>query len=82
MLPYLPTFAVLVLGCTLTAYRQHRHSRAPAKLDEESELRVKSDAAEAAAKHFKWIFLPVYLLVMGSDWLQVSFATRQTWRAC
>lgn len=72
MLPYLPTFAVLVLACASTAYRQHRQDRAPPKLDEESELRVKTIDAEAAAKNFKWIFLPVYLLVMGSDWLQVS----------
>ena len=72
MLPYLPTFAVLVAGCALTAFRQHRHNEAPARLDEESELRAKTDEAEAAAKHFKWIFLPVYLLVMGSDWLQVG----------
>lgn len=72
MLPYLPTFAVLVLGCALTAYRQHRQDRAPPKLDEESELRTKTADAEEAAKNFKWIFLPVYLLVMGSDWLQVS----------
>lgn len=72
MLPYLPTFAVLVLACALTAYRQRRQDRAPATLDEESELRVKTADAEAAAKKFKRIFLSVYLLVMGSDWLQVS----------
>lgn len=41
-------------------------------VNEESELRAKTTDAEAAAKNFKWIFLPVYLLVMGSDWLQVS----------
>ena len=72
MLPYIPIFGVLVLACTQTAYRQHPLDRAPRKPDEETELRLKTDAAEAAAKHLKWNFLPVYLLVMGSDWLQVS----------
>lgn len=79
MLPYLPTFAVLVLGCALMAYCQHRQDTASPMLDEESELRAKTADAEAAARNFKWVFLPVYLLVMGSDWLQVSPACRETW---
>ena len=72
MLPYIPTFAVLVASCSIVAYRQHRKESTLQPEDEESELRIKSIDAEAAATRFKKIFLPVYLLVMGSDWLQVS----------
>lgn len=70
MLPYIPSFAVLVVSCSIVAYRQHRKESAIQPEDEETELRIKSIDAEASATQFRRIFLPVYLLVMGSDWLQ------------
>ncbi len=71
MLPYTPTFAAMVFICSVFGYRQYGQRAAPRDVDEESDLRIKSVDAEAAASQFKRIFLPVYLLVMGSDWLQV-----------
>lgn len=71
MLPYVPSFAVLVISCSFVAYQQHRKQSVIQPEDEESELRIKSIDAETSASQFRRIFLPVYLLVMGSDWLQV-----------
>jgi len=76
MLPYIPSFAVLVVSCSIVAYRQHRKESAIQPEDEETELRIKSIDAEASATQFRRIFLPVYLLVMGSDWLQVRSLAR------
>jgi hypothetical protein len=67
---YTVTFAVLALSSGLLAYRQHR--------DDDALRQPKDDAAEAQsvdlqsiATRFKRVFLPVYCLIMGSDWLQV-----------
>lgn len=69
---YQVTFAILVLGTGYVAYRHHRREFWPRETpDEESELQFKSLEAEASAARFKRTFIPVYLLVMGSDWLQV-----------
>jgi hypothetical protein len=69
---YQVTFSVLVLGTGYVAYRHHADDfkpRAPPIDDDEDQSSIQS---ESAARSFKRIFLPVYLLVMASDWLQVS----------
>lgn len=43
---------------------------ATSKICEEEEEKVDRQGVEEASR-FRWLFLRVYLLVMGSEWLQV-----------
>lgn len=62
---YRTTFAVLVVGSVGLAYSQYRRDREALK-----DAKAGSVELNNAATAFKWKFIPVYLLVMGSDWLQ------------
>ena len=67
---YQVTFAVLVISSCWLAWIQHRHEfQAPPSKDAESEAQVHELHGDPS--RFRKIFIPVYLLVMGSDWLQV-----------
>lgn len=61
---YQLTFAVLVVCSCGLAYTQHRSDLKSDYGDQPADI-------NRAAKRFRWLFIPVYLLVMGSDWLQV-----------
>ncbi|ELR02269.1 hypothetical protein GMDG_05339 [Pseudogymnoascus destructans 20631-21] len=62
---YRNTFAVLVVGSVSLAYSQYQRDREALK-----DAKAGSVELNNAATSFKWKFIPVYLLVMGSDWLQ------------
>ncbi|KFY03525.1 hypothetical protein O988_01421 [Pseudogymnoascus sp. VKM F-3808] len=62
---YRTTFAVLVVGSVGLAYSQYKRDREAVK-----DAKAGSVELNHAAASFKWKFIPVYLLVMGSDWLQ------------
>lgn len=64
---YRTTFAVLVVGSVGLAYSQYRRDREALK---SADAKAGSVELNNAATAFKWKFIPVYLLVMGSDWLQ------------
>jgi hypothetical protein len=69
------TFAVLSLCGGFLAYTQHKDdfdTVQPKDTDGSTLSRVED--LETAASHFKKTFLPVYLLIMGSDWLQVRLS--------
>jgi hypothetical protein len=69
---YQATFFVLVLGSGYVAYNHHKDEiwfQEPS--DEDNRAQTKSLKLEASAAQFKKAFIPVYMLIMGSDWLQV-----------
>lgn len=74
---YIITFAILLASGGFLAYSQHKNDVQQALLSKEGRL----EAAEivSSASQFMRRFIPVYLLVMASDWLQVH-RNRQLWR--
>ena len=73
---YQVTFVVLVLGSSYVAYHHHKDeiwSQEPS--GDEDRAQAKNLKIEASAAQFKKVFIPVYMLVMGSDWLQVCDRT-------
>jgi hypothetical protein len=67
---YQITFAVLVIASCWLAWTQHRHELRPPP-SKEGETEAQTDKGHGDPGQFRRIFIPVYLLVMGSDWLQV-----------
>ncbi|KAI9702840.1 MAG: hypothetical protein M1836_008054 [Candelina mexicana] len=62
-------FGFLVVLCALLTWRRHqRDAELAAETDSEGETPSQSQKAEAS--RFTKLFLIVYLLVMGADWLQ------------
>jgi MFS family permease len=80
---YQITFAVLVITSCWLAWIQHRKSelQSPPSSKEDSELEEQgllegpqvNYSSRPDPAHFRKIFIPVYLLVMGSDWLQGAY---------
>jgi hypothetical protein len=69
---YQVTFVVLVLGSGYVAYHHHKDDIwSQESSGEEGRAQTKNPKIEASATQFKKVFIPVYMLVMGSDWLQV-----------
>lgn len=67
---YQVTFTALVISSCCLAWTQHGHKlQAPPAQDAESEAQVYELHSDLS--RFRKNFIPVYLLVMGSDWLQV-----------
>jgi hypothetical protein len=67
------SFAVLVVSSGWLAWTQHKHElQPPSSKDAEAEAEVHEPHGDPI--RFRKIFLPVYLLVMASDWLQVPFS--------
>ena len=67
---YQLTFAVLVITSCWLAWTHHKHElKAPPSREATLEGSVLETHGDP--KQFRRIFIPVYLLVMGSDWLQV-----------
>lgn len=66
---YDSAFIFLISGCGLLTWRQYRKRE---EMPEEKLLTqpVVTPRAKAEAREFQWLFLTVYCLVMGSDWLQ------------
>jgi hypothetical protein len=64
---YRTTFGVLVAGSVALAYSQYQRDKIASRADDG---RSGSVELNNAATVFKKTFIPVYLLVMGSDWLQ------------
>lgn len=62
-------FAVLVVSCIVLTWRQYT---AKSTTPEEKALvdNATTPQAKADASRFVYLFLLVYCLVMGSDWLQ------------
>jgi hypothetical protein len=68
---YQVSFAVLVIASGWLAWKQHKHElQHPSP--EEASPEVHSHEPHGDPNQFREIFTPVYLLVMGSDWLQVA----------
>jgi hypothetical protein len=68
---YQVTFVVLCIGSGWLAWLQHKHElRSPPS--KEGETEAQSHEPHGDPNKFRKIFIPVYLLVMGSDWLQVN----------
>lgn len=67
---YTATFGTLVVFSSLLAYYQHSQKPPPTST-EEAVGETQAIDLEHAASSFKMTFLPVYLFVMASDWLQV-----------
>jgi hypothetical protein len=67
---YQVSFVVLVITSGWLAWTQHKHELLPPS-SKESEA---EGQAHGDPNRFRNIFIPVYLLVMGSDWLQVLFS--------
>lgn len=70
---YRTTFAVLVVASVGLAYSQYQRDKEALK-----DAKAGSVELNNAATSFKWKFIPVYLLVMGSDWLQAIRTPRKT----
>ncbi|KAI9673045.1 MAG: hypothetical protein M1817_003209 [Caeruleum heppii] len=62
-------FVALILTCAFLKYRQHQQET-QTRLDRELDDGVKHSEKRPEADHFTKLFLVVYLLVMGADWLQ------------
>jgi hypothetical protein len=75
---YQLSFAVLVIiSCGLT-WAHHKHElKAPPSSKEATLGGVLESHGDP--KRFRRIFIPVYLLVMGSDWLQVLLCPRMVY---
>lgn len=71
---YRSTFAGLLLLNSVVLYRSYRAKTAslpePPPLSEKVEHRGREDNDGERVQRLKWLFLPVYLLVNGADWLQ------------
>ncbi|TVY18763.1 Molybdate-anion transporter [Lachnellula arida] len=72
---YPTNFAALALINVLLAYREYKQEVVIEPEKGAREKVLKNDFQDLL-KAFKWRFLPIYLLVNGSDWLQVSKNTR------
>src|ERR1700734_1451182 len=74
---YQISFAVLVITSGWLAWTQHKHELQPPSA---KEVGPEAHAHESHGdpNHFRKTFIPVYLLVMGSDWLQVSLLFDRT----
>ena len=70
---YDSAFLLLVTGCGLLSWRQYYTGE---KTPEEKSLNQSmiTPRAKAEASQFTRLFLTVYCLVMGSDWLQGMLA--------
>lgn len=64
---YRTTLAVLIAASVALAYSQYHRDKEASRTKESGSRSVELDDA---ASQFKEQFIPVYLLVMGSDWLQ------------
>lgn len=67
---YQITFAVLVITSGWLAWTQHKHELWP-PLSKETKSELHTHESHGDPNRFRKTFIPVYLLVMGSDWLQV-----------
>lgn len=69
---YESTFLGLIVGCGILTWQQYRRQEVDgakiALLDNDGPSRPQS---RDVAKKFTRLFLVVYMLVMGADWLQV-----------
>jgi hypothetical protein len=67
---YKGNFAAFALLNAVLAFVEYRQVEARQEKDDEAKL----DAEEMRVllDKFKWNFIPIYLLVNGADWLQVS----------
>jgi hypothetical protein len=72
---YQITFTVLVITSGWLAWTQHKHELRP-PLPKEDESEEQAHESHGDPNRFRKIFIPVYLLVMGSDWLQVTYSPR------
>lgn len=64
-------FIALIIGCGLLKYRQ-RQQDAQTLAEKQSDGEALDLGGQVEADNFQKSFLIVYMLVMGSDWLQVS----------
>jgi hypothetical protein len=69
---YQVTFAVLVIGSCWLAWTHHKRELRTISAAREEGLESQAFENHGDPKKFRRTFIPVYLLIMGSDWLQVS----------
>jgi len=67
---YKGNFAAFALLNAVLAFIEYRKVEARQEKDVETKLEV--EETRAGLDKFKWNFIPIYLLVNGADWLQVS----------
>ena len=62
-------FGVLATSCIILTWRQYTAKSITSEQKEEADSAI-TPKAKAEASRFVYLFLLVYCLVMGSDWLQ------------
>jgi len=67
---YPTNFAAFALINVLLAYREYKQEAA-IEPEKGAREKVQNNDYQDLLRAFKWRFLPIYLLVNGSDWLQV-----------
>ncbi len=68
---YKSNLTVFALLNALLAFREYRQVE-PIQEIKDEDGKLEAEGARAVLKKFKWNFIPIYLLVNGADWLQVS----------
>jgi hypothetical protein len=67
---YKGNFAAFALLNAVLAFVEYRQVEARQEKDDEAKL--DAEGMRVLLDKFKWNFIPIYLLVNGADWLQVS----------
>jgi hypothetical protein len=67
---YKGNFAAFALLNAVLAFVEYR--QVEARQEKDDEARLEAEEMRVVLDKFKWNFIPIYLLVNGADWLQVS----------
>lgn len=67
---YKGNFAAFALLNAVLAFVEYR--QVEARQEKDDEARLEAEGMQVVLDKFKWNFIPIYLLVNGADWLQVS----------
>ena len=68
---YKPSFLALIAGCGILTWQQYRRQEPNEAKTALLNSEPPNPEAKALAKKFTRLFLAVYMLVMGADFLQV-----------
>ena len=67
---YKGNFAAFALLNAVLAFVEYR--QVEARQEKDNEAKLDAEEMRVLLDKFKWNFIPIYLLVNGADWLQVS----------
>jgi len=74
---YKGNFAAFALLNAVLAFIEYR--QVEARQEKDVETKLEEEGTRAVLDKFKWNFIPIYLLVNGADWLQVSLSQEILW---